>query len=479
MTTPLTPGYLRTFDRVVPILKPGTHSLTLEQTVADADTTLVRVAAAPVTLEISDPTAAALAPEVLAVYPPAGSEDAADTMLPHVALRARSLPWARGTGQTWLAVLLFTRDELPKVNGVEPFTPSGAHETLTCTRTLFDALVPRPAERELLCHVRELPTDDPLSAADDDRFVAIVIGNRIPRPGLEHIACLVDLGDTGVGATATLRVVHRWGFKTAAGGDFEAHFRRLREPGTNPTGGVRAIGQRTDGTALGDPDGALSLAAPTADQPDRRVLYAGPLAPLARAYRDEPIASVDAALAVDGDGTDVVGEAAAFELGALLARANPRILDALLAFRGRQISRDLEVPQYAPNPGLTPGQIDFRGDWREVFVNTDDWWGTTDDNLWQRTGDPTGLLALVGQIPGLSQDRLQGLGGTQIGARLKDVGGATFASDGPGATVTIPDLVGLDLGTIAAPDLGAHLHARFSGLTAAVAAITLDLAEEA
>lgn len=483
MTTPdlLAPGQLRVFDRFVPPLMPGTYQdFSVAQSVADD--TIASVAPSVLPIQIEDPASEPLpADEILAVYPPAGAEDATEVMLPHIALRARSLPWAcpplAGAG-TFLAVLLF-------VDGEASF--AATDPTATCTLALLRQILPKKPELELLCHVRELAADDPLAARDDDRFVAIVVGNRLPAADKLCHACLVDLrrlGDNAwsdaplpPGATAQLDLLHRWSFHTGAGGDYQAYFRRLLTPtAQNPTGGVQAFGQRSDGQPLGDDDGALELAAPLPDQPDRRVLYQGPLSPLPRDLLVPPAASADAALATTLDGSaETVGHAAAFELGRLLALSTPRVLDALLHFRGQQIERDTEIVLHTPLPG-TPRPIDFRGDWRDVFTHTDTWFGKVRPDLWSRTGDPTGILGLVGTIPGLAADRLAGLGGLQLKQRLMTLPNpASFPGPGLELPPALPGLGGLDL---ADPGLGELLSGQFAHLAATVAAIGLHPDEE-
>jgi hypothetical protein len=482
---PLPPGQLATADAAVPPLHPGVYpDLTIAQQVTSTDAILASVTASTVTLTVVDPGVAPLpADEILAVYPPAGAEDAADVMLPHVALRARSLPWANPPlpgATTWLALLLLRKGEAT-------FNADGP-PTVTCTQGQLTTLLPTKQELGLLCHVRELPSDDPLAARDDDRFVAIVVGNRLPVANLEHDACLVDL--RGLGAAPiwpgnpvnnptkqALPLLHRWSFKTGSGGDFEAHFARLRcpEPPDNPTGGVLAFGQSVDGEALADDDGALLLAAPLPDEPDRRVRYAGPLVPLARVLEQDPSDSADAALGLDpGDGSEVVGLAAAFELGRLLAIANPRVLAGLVGFRDHQLRKDIETileTEALPRPGM-PG---FVSDWRDIFDDPDPWFDGVRDDLWKRSGDPTGILGLVGKVPGLDTTRLDDLGGFQLERRLATMPGP-LAAPGPAVTAApAPALIGLDL---AAPDLATILDNQFGALRASVAAIGLDLDEE-
>jgi hypothetical protein len=485
---PLPPGQLATIDAAVPPLHPGVYpDLTIAQQVTGADAILASVTGSAVTLTVVDPGVAPLpADEILAVYPPAGAEDAADVMLPHVALRARSLPWANpplAGATTWLALLLLRKGEATFDD-----LPDG-RRTVTCTQGQLATLLPTKHELGLLCHVRELPSDDPLAARDDDRFVALVVGNRLPAASSEHDACLVDLrgldaapiwpGSPVSDATKVLPLLHRWSFKTGSGGDFEAHFARLRcpDPPDNPTGGVLAFGQRVDGEDLADDDGALLLAAPLPDEPERRVRYAGPLVPLARALEHDPSESADAALGLADDGTEVVGLAAAVELGRLLATANPRVLAGLVSFRDHQLREDIDTilaTEALPRPDVL-GMPGFVSDWRDIFDDVDPWFDGVRDDLWDRTGDPTGILGLVGKIPGLDTTRLNALGGFQLERRLTTMSGP-LAAPGPAVTAaSAPSLTGINLG---ASDLADLLHNQFGALRASVATIGIDLDEE-
>lgn len=470
--TALLPGQLKTFDAFSPI-QPGTYSgpagLEIAQEVTDKDGVLVRIATSTVALEVVAPAVPLPPDAVIAVYPPAGAEDATDVMLPHVVLKERALPWAHApttvqgaSVHAWLAVALFHPDD-----GAD----FGVAGQVTCARARLDTILPRPGEVDLLCHVRELPADDPLAARDDDRLVALVVGPRLPKPKAECTAVLVDVRPylTGSATPVTLPILHRWDFKTGAGGDFQAYFARLREPSsTDPTGGVRAFGQSIDGDPLDDGDGAFDLAAPRPDEPTRRVRYAGPLAPFARDRIAPPAVDADADLGLAPDGVEVVGHAVAFELGRLLALASQPVLDALLGFRESQFMKDLEPVLETPVCDIPGVPIPFKGDPRDVFRDTTAWFGDVRDDLWKRTADPTGILDLVGRIPGLDATRLAKLGGLQIERRLATMTQSTdFADPGPIVPAGMPTLGGI---VLTDPGLGDILTQVFADLPAAIAA---------
>ena len=53
-----------------------------------------------------------------------------------------------------------------------------------------------PSKQDLpfTTHVRQVPLDDTeLAQGDDDGWIAVVFGTRLPRPGMRYRACLVSL----------------------------------------------------------------------------------------------------------------------------------------------------------------------------------------------------------------------------------------------------------------------------------------------
>lgn len=485
----LQPGQMRLHDRMDPQLRPGDHQLDAAQSVQSEARTLATVAPSTVKFTIVDPGAGPLpATEVLAVYPPAGAEDATDVMLPHIVLRSRSLPWANALPGTpdapWLALLLFADGDAT----LAPDADKRVHARVSHAR--LRALMPRRSELARLCHVRELPTEDPLAARDDDRCVAIVMGNRLPRASgtatrAKHTACLVDLRpvaaapiwpDSPVTAgEQLLPVLHQWSFEVSSGGDFEAYFRRLRTPEVSGTGGVVAFGSASDGQPIATDEGELDLAAPRQGDPGRTVRYGGPCTPVPLALIDAPADDPDLLHGVSLDGKhEIVTYAAAFELGRLLALANHRVLDALLEFRDHQFQKDVELVIDSPLPGVpAPDGPDIRANWRDLFNDTTDWMTGTSDTLWHRGADPTGIMRLVGQVPGLGFDQLAQLGSSRFTRRLTDLAAVSTGEATIAPTLSLPDLAGVD---ISLPGAGELLHDHFSELTTSIAHIDVDTA---
>ena len=155
-----------------------------------------------------------------AVFPPTNGVGTYVSRLPMIVLRRRTLPWERvlpGTAETpWLAVLLFEEQEVttlspctvgdvleptgvvncrgPRISGVDATTKAQPCIGLEIALDLFHDIAPMAAEVPLLCHVRQVNTQDKeLLGLDEDGWFSVVVGNRIPEPGKRYVACLVSL----------------------------------------------------------------------------------------------------------------------------------------------------------------------------------------------------------------------------------------------------------------------------------------------
>ncbi|MEV0181703.1 hypothetical protein AB0I54_20740 [Streptomyces sp. NPDC050625] len=161
----------------------------------------------------------ALSPnEVAGVFPPRGGHGPFDSALPHVALGRRTLPWERPLGDAYtvagdqqpypfLALVLLEQSEctilrnqaLTDIVPADVFTRLGRPTGVRCDAVEADAqllheILPMPEELQLLTHVRQVNVEDrELSAGDSDGYFAVVMGNRIPRPGGDYVACLVSV----------------------------------------------------------------------------------------------------------------------------------------------------------------------------------------------------------------------------------------------------------------------------------------------
>jgi len=226
------------YDSCPPPLKAGEYKLEVTQQLQEADDTHIdKKGSKPLPgtqtseFEITGPRFLLQADEIHAVYPPANADGPFEGRLPCAVLKRRTLPWERTSGtsntskQPWLALLLFTEDEVTlldppsctvgSVLSHKPFSWTGEPEdnaantlyhTLNNTEkdkgclgievpiTLFQDIAPLKSELPLLTHVRQVNTNDKeLLGQDKDGWFSVVVANRMPLSGKKYIACLVSL----------------------------------------------------------------------------------------------------------------------------------------------------------------------------------------------------------------------------------------------------------------------------------------------
>jgi hypothetical protein len=195
-------------DRVEPPLTAGDYEVRVSQTVG-GDPDLGTVPDDVRHLRVTGPRYRLPGTEVLSVFPPPDGDGPFSTRLAQVALKRRTLPWERADGpqRPWLALVLLTDGEgtyLPSVP-VEQAVTQGVRLTgpnpdgATCAAIEVPGRVVRqvfPSRQDLpfTTHVRQVPLDDTeLAQGDDDGWVAVVFGTRLPRPGMRYRACLISL----------------------------------------------------------------------------------------------------------------------------------------------------------------------------------------------------------------------------------------------------------------------------------------------
>jgi hypothetical protein len=376
------PGEMQLYDAVLPPLEDGVYNLHVQTTVTGGQFDLP---ATDAYFSIEGPRFALPASEVAAVHPPRNAQGSFDEVLPHIVLGRRTLPWEREldphgliadpppdpdqpeprplTGPVpWLALLVFVDDPgageatvITQVPLTTVVTDATVLANLGVTGTeLVDAveapgpllrrLLPTKEEASLLCHARRVNVDDRvLGAGDSDGWFAVVMANRLPVAGHRHRACLVTLeqrsdlipvvpfraGDAvpPTPAVARLVLLHSWTFTAAPARTGTGSFRELAEGLNSGLAGLGATGLTATGHI------PLPLHERTGDE--QAVLYRGPLAPAPTA-RDPlgPYHSADQAIRVSPDaGAQDISYAAAFELGRLLAAADPRLGQELMRWR--------------------------------------------------------------------------------------------------------------------------------------------------
>jgi hypothetical protein len=315
-----------------------------------------------------------------------------------VVLKRRTLPWERTVTagdparRPWLALVLLTDAEAELRTG-RPVTEavpsakltelgitaaSGVCDYIETSAEVVAKVFPRPDELALLCHVREVSLlDTERAGSDEDGQLAVVLSARLPRApagekleygaylvSLEHrldalpaagIAAVTSPGPvqlTPAGArTERFPVLVRWRFTAAGEGDFESLMRGL------DVGGMMTAPQGCPPVA---PTGHTVIAHRTRRGEETTAWYRGPLVPREPVRRPpvRPVFAADQARAVAADGMEDLSEAAAFELGRLLAMSDARFLAALLSWRrdtmaDAVLGRTLEMV-----PGVTELGVD-------------------------------------------------------------------------------------------------------------------------
>lgn len=211
------------YSRVEPPLAAGDYRFTATQ---DLGATGLGSGQLPVTdlpthVTVRSPRYVLPPDQVLSTFPPAGSEGAYGSRLPQVVIRRRTLPWERlvqsGVPRStpWLALVLIAEGEAelklnqPVADCVTPGrTLAGKADVelgncLLIRQSVVDRVFPTRLDVPLLAHAREVDIHDTeLMMGDDDGFLAVVIGNRLPLPGVgpdgkpvpvKYLACLVNL----------------------------------------------------------------------------------------------------------------------------------------------------------------------------------------------------------------------------------------------------------------------------------------------
>lgn len=148
----------------------------------------------------------------LSFYPPNNAVGAFSTRLPQIVLRRRTLPWERYVDPAdptlpWLALVVLAPGEGQVSTGQPVDTTSlpdpdlrdsDTRDVLTVTERVVQEIFPTKEDLPWLCHAREVDlSDTELALGDDDGFMAVVLANRLPQPGLQYTACLISLEGYG------------------------------------------------------------------------------------------------------------------------------------------------------------------------------------------------------------------------------------------------------------------------------------------
>ncbi len=354
------------YDHFLPGVKAATYTLHVESQLKSSETGEVfhhetremefMVGAPRFSLVAQD--------EIRSCSPPNGGQADYRHILPHVVLERRALPWERPLDPNspttadnaipWLALLLFTQDELaadgasiremtiadmvrgpddvfgPEID-VKPQEVAQTVKVLESSAKLFRAVCPRLEELPLLAHVRRVRMTEKLDAsAPNERDFALLTANRLVQRG-SNLVLLVSLegwrgwlGNHQEPENARVQVIvlHSWSFTSNEGdGSFAAHVGKLD---VGPIQDMSAMAATDDAILQAMFRDGYSAIAYAPDGAAKTIAwYRGPLAPVQDADFEAsraPFDSADSALIIDENtGMLDISLSSAFQLGRLLA----------------------------------------------------------------------------------------------------------------------------------------------------------------
>ena len=196
-------------DAVRPAVPDGAYTLSVTQRLDPPGQSVD-----PLTkyLAVSGPRFTLPPDQPLSFFPPENATGAFSTRLPQIVLRRRTLPWERYIDQDepdlpWLALVVLADGEGQLTTG-QPVDTTGlpdpdlrdsdTRDVLTVTQRVISQVFPSKQDLPWLCHVREVDlSDTELALGDDDGWLAVVLANRLPQPGVHYTACLVSLEGHG------------------------------------------------------------------------------------------------------------------------------------------------------------------------------------------------------------------------------------------------------------------------------------------
>ncbi len=390
MATDIPPTELmRLYDNYEAPLSGGLYRFVLQQTVT-LEGEEARHYYRDQKFEVMAPRYSIQPDEVQAYFPPSGGVADYHTVLPHVVLRTRNLPWERtlSTREPWLALLVLSDQEIrdgrviakngtvadlqPELPGgftgdplsVDPWTrveqgerillPKYIHtedlnapvRLLDLNPELFLKVCPRREELSLLAHIRHVDTADkvPLEMVANGEF-SVIVANRFPPAGastiylvsVEGLEKLINTpsGQSSPAPRLRLIVLANWSFVCDSAGrdSFAGLMEQLR---TNATqfGFTLPAPSGNEDVNQAFAKGYVPLDYRPLDSAPAFAWYRGPLSPQTRRPMPQPaIKLADAALIFDEHtGVMDVSYAAAWELGRLLALGSPAFTKGLRLF---------------------------------------------------------------------------------------------------------------------------------------------------
>jgi len=399
------PGQFSLHINFLPKLQAGSYRLNAKQGISAAGTPIPPLDAF---FDVTAPRYALPPDQILSTFPPNRAAGAFSTRLPQVVLRRRTLPWERRAAANaapevpWLALVVLADGEGTFKSGVPiaDCVSTGVNmlgrndatvgDALTVSNRVLKRVFPTSDEVTLLAHVRRVDLQDTeLALGDDDGWLAVIVANRLPQPNTAYTVYLISvenqLGNLGHSSFyqdddkatqppavipeqpfTTYPVLAHWSFACTGAGDFQSLMQELDVGllGTLPQPVAAAPGKpppparATPVEALGT--GHVGLDATSREGEPGRVWYRGPLVPYP-GTRDVPDAqgrlallhTSDQARRVGPDGRENLALATAFEIGRLLALAEPSVVAALLLWRREGLDAARRASLLDADPALS------------------------------------------------------------------------------------------------------------------------------
>ena len=207
-------GEMRLYSEIRPAIGAGKHRIELQQSITDADGDTLPVNDVTKHIEVVGPQISIPGPDIHSVFPPPNATGSFENRLPHIALKRRTLPWERESNgddiadrPPWLVLVLladgegsFTRNvSIKEVYGTATRQKLGIAGSARCdmlevTEDTIRKVFPREDELEFLVHVRQVNVNDTeFAGSDEDGFMSVVMGNRLPSVGRTYGAYLISL----------------------------------------------------------------------------------------------------------------------------------------------------------------------------------------------------------------------------------------------------------------------------------------------
>jgi hypothetical protein len=195
-------------DRHKPGLKPGDYRITVEQSIEADGKISPESFSVTRQFSVAGPRFTLDPQEIQEMFPPPGSLGEHSNVLPHIILKRSTLPWERqatpdDSDAPWLALLLFEEQEIeaplslklrdlgkaqsPKFPALPMEKGDHGDDQLTVIdvpKRLLKQIIPTTEALKYLAHIRQ---------NQNKEEVAVLIGNRLPKPGGLSIVHLVSL----------------------------------------------------------------------------------------------------------------------------------------------------------------------------------------------------------------------------------------------------------------------------------------------